>query len=359
MDGFKGHEIARMTMSGGNDAWKRFYDQHEVNKKVGRRFETASTKERYVGVVGEEWKERLACKVEGRTYVPGERKADTATNTLKTTSSSPSAAPSSIPTQSPQSARKAANEAYFARMGAANAQRPDSLPPSQGGKYAGFGGGMPVEEATGAGASARGSRSGAAGGGGIPALDDFQQDPVAALTKGFGWFTSTIGKGARQVHEGWVQPAAKTIASSDFAAQARAAAQQGFQNFQTGARSAGSQFNRFVEGGAGAAGGEAGMYSPSAHEQTQAQTQSQSQSQARSQAISSPSTARRRNDQPPPENQDFWDDFASAAEQRRNILGAQSVGLANANASASPAGKARTSTDGGAGASSTTVGGGG
>lgn len=33
------------------------------------------------------------------------------------------------------------NESFFARLGQANASRPDNLPPSQGGKYQGFGGG--------------------------------------------------------------------------------------------------------------------------------------------------------------------------------------------------------------------------
>ena len=33
---------------------------------------------------------------------------------------------------------KTENEAYFADLGAKNDQRPDHLPPSQGGKYGGF-----------------------------------------------------------------------------------------------------------------------------------------------------------------------------------------------------------------------------
>lgn len=37
-------------------------------------------------------------------------------------------------------------------------------------------------------------------------MDEFQKDPVAALTKGFGWFTTTVGKGAKTVNDGWIQP---------------------------------------------------------------------------------------------------------------------------------------------------------
>ncbi|KAI5300543.1 Zn finger-containing GTPase- Activating Protein for ARF [Ascosphaera pollenicola] len=278
MDGFKVHEVARMEQSNGNDAWKAFFDAHEINKMEGRTFEESTIQERYSGLVGEEWKERLSAKVEGREYVPPskeemQKKKAVAAATTSTTSaaaamgtSSRSATPShnlrstapSSRTGSPHVSsnrlgsrsndsfgnmpvtRKQANEEYFARMGAANAQRPDGVAPAQGGKYSGFGGGVPVE-----GKHHRSDK----GGIGLPGFENLQQDPLATLSKGFGWFTSTIGKSAKQVHEGYLQPAAKTIASSDFAAQARTVAQHGFQNIQTGARGAATHLNRFVEGG--------------------------------------------------------------------------------------------------------------
>ena len=46
---------------------------------------------------------------------------------------------------------------------------------------------------------------------GLPGLDDLQKDPVAALSKGFGWFTTTVGKTAKSVNEGWVQPTAAKV----------------------------------------------------------------------------------------------------------------------------------------------------
>lgn len=98
--------------------------------------------------------------------------------------------------------KKEQNEAYFAKMGGVNASRSEGLPPSEGGKYTGFGGGMPVDSSS--------SRSGG-GAGGIPGFDDFQSDPVAALTKGFGWFTTTVGRSAKTVNDTYIQPAAKTV----------------------------------------------------------------------------------------------------------------------------------------------------
>jgi hypothetical protein len=45
----------------------------------------------------------------------------------------------------------------------------------------------------------------------LPGLEDLQRDPVAALTKGFGWFTTTVGKTAKSVNEGYIQPTAAKV----------------------------------------------------------------------------------------------------------------------------------------------------
>src|SRR5205085_1249107 len=91
--------------------------------------------------------------------------------------------------------RKTQNETYFAKLGQANADRRDDMPPSQGGKYMGFGsdpappqGRRDAEEAK------------------MPGFDELQKNPMEALTKGFGWFTSTVGKGAKAVEESYVRP---------------------------------------------------------------------------------------------------------------------------------------------------------
>jgi hypothetical protein len=82
--------------------------------------------------------------------------------------------------------RKVQNEAFFAKMGAENASRPDDLPPSEGGKVAGFGSDWQPPPAA--------SRS-QLGGSVIPGAEEFQKDPIAALTKGFGWFGGVVQKG--------------------------------------------------------------------------------------------------------------------------------------------------------------------
>ncbi|KAI9050647.1 hypothetical protein LZ554_005804 [Drepanopeziza brunnea f. sp. 'monogermtubi'] len=269
MDAFKAVEIERMRL-GGNAVWREFFEKAEGNEMAGITWDDATIAERYSGEVGEEYKERLSAKVEGREYVPGAKPPP---------SSIPPAGSTTSRSQTPVGARASSpsgvaggkvkvDDKYFAGLGAANASRSTDLPPSQGGKYAGFGSTPIVNES----AEAK-----------LPGLDDLQRDPVAALTKGFGWFTTTVGKTAKTVNEGYIQPTAMKVAESDLAAQARIAAANVAKGASVGAKNAADGFNRFVEGN-GAGGGSGGSY--------------------RSVPIDE-------------SKKDFWDSFADAGVQRQ------------------------------------------
>lgn len=207
MDSFKVTEVQRMTQ-GGNKPWKDFFDAHSSNKIQGRTFDECTIQERYDSEAGEEYKERLSAKVEGKEYVPGTKSSGLAARAKPEPSSgsrsqtplgrsAASPARTSSPMRSIGSSQKEQNEAYFARMGNANATRPDDLPPSQGGKFAGFGSEpMPT----------RSSGSGA-----VPGIDEFQKDPVAALAKGFGWLSSTVGKQANAGYNGFIKPSVQKV----------------------------------------------------------------------------------------------------------------------------------------------------
>ena len=206
MDAFKHHETLRMQ-HGGNKAWQDFYNQNS-----GVTFEESTIKERYDNEVGEEWKERLTAKIEGKEFdkvaFTSERAAILQTQAGR--SQTPVGGPKKIaagisggprcrsesPAPSLPYAQKVKNEAYFAKMGQANATRSADLPPNQGGKYAGFGSAGPELE--------KQER-------GIPSADEFQKDPVAALTKGFGWVGAALGKRAKVVNESYIQPTAKNV----------------------------------------------------------------------------------------------------------------------------------------------------
>jgi ADP-ribosylation factor GTPase-activating protein 1 len=171
---------------------------------IRNRWDDATIAERYSGEVGDEWKERLSAKVEGREYVPGAKPAATSMNIGSGTPVSATSR-SHTPiaggrTDSPVrglGGKAKVDDRYFAGLGAANASRSADLPPSQGGKYAGFGSAPFQPEGT--------SETK------LPGFDDLQKDPVAALTKGFGWFTSTVGKTAKSVNEGYIQPTAAKV----------------------------------------------------------------------------------------------------------------------------------------------------
>ena len=215
MDSFKVSEVERMS-KGGNKPWKDFFDAHESNKLEGRTFEDCTIQERYDSDAGEEWKERLTAKVEGKEYVPGTtssgmaKRAKPEMGGMNGAAGSRSQTPlgraaasplrSSSPMAGGNASQKSQNESYFARMGAENAHRPDGLAPAQGGKYAGFG------------SDPTPARSQA--GGPAPNLDEFQKDPVAALTKGFGWLSSSVTKQASAGYSGWVKPNVQKVSNT-------------------------------------------------------------------------------------------------------------------------------------------------
>lgn len=200
MDAFKQAEIERMRL-GGNDNWRAFFENHADTKMRGITWDDATIAERYSGEVGEEYKERLSANVEGREYVPGEKKpapqAQQDTSSSSATAGVPLSGTSSRTASPKPGTTIKVDDKYFAKLGAANASRPDNLPPSQGGKYQGFGNTVsssePKNEA------------------GLPGLDELQKDPVAALSKGFGWFTKTVTQTAKTVNEGYIQPTAKQV----------------------------------------------------------------------------------------------------------------------------------------------------
>ena len=243
MDALKPNELALMA-AGGNKPWRDFFDAHVSNTSTGTTFENCTIAERYDSPAAEEWRGRLQAKVDGREYVPGAPKpkqpkratvedaVDTPSGSGRNTPLGAAARMTSPPQRTASPSQKARNEEYFARMGNANASRAEGLPPNQGGKYAGFGSG-------GAPSSSQQNGNGFA--------DDLQKDPVAALTKGFGWLSSTVTRQAAQVNKAYIQPSVKSIADGEFAAQARQTALNLGSTVQQGTKGLGDQFSKFVD----------------------------------------------------------------------------------------------------------------
>jgi ADP-ribosylation factor GTPase-activating protein 1 len=322
MDAFKPPELARMA-AGGNAAWRAFWETHEATTLAGVGWDDCTIRERYDGEAGEEYKARLAAKVEGREYVPGEEKVAAAPKPAPAKRAVPGGSAPGSRAGTPAAGGKGAaalraparanspalgttslgrvgsnasggppkgqNEAYFARLGAENAGRPEDLPPNQGGRFTGFGSDpFPQREAGGA--------------AGIPGADEFQKDPIAALSKGFGWFGGMVTRGVGEVSQkvGLFTNLHATllthhgqIASADLQTHARVLTQTVSTTIQTGSkavsttlqtgsRAATDTFARFVEGEPGGAQRGIGPGAPAVD----------------------------------PERKDFWDDFAAAGESR-------------------------------------------
>lgn len=312
MDAFKGGELARMA-AGGNKPFQDFFNTHASNTKDGRTFEASSIAERYDSEAGDEWKERLSCKVEGREFDKSNlpkrvAKKDNAgastgggplsgsaagsrsqTPLSKTRSNDIGSARSNSPAlgTNAMSSQKSRNEAYFAKMGAENANRPEGVAPNQGGKYGGFGSEpdhWKKDEDPGA----------------MPELSDFQKDPVAALTKGFGWLGASVSKAGKTGYEGWVKPGMQKLAEADLATTAQRTAGTTFQTLQSGVANAGTTFNRFVEGDS----------SSSNTTRRAVEPEKKDFWDSFGDAPKGPSN----------DKKDFWDEFSSVGEQRMNTV---------------------------------------
>jgi len=107
--------------------------------------------------------------------------------------------------------QKTANEAYFTSLGSLNSSRPDDLPPSLGGRYQGFGN-TPDPPAS----SEHGLTSRAA-----PTLSELQDNPMAALSKGWSFFSTAVVGASRAVSENVIQPGVERVTDPTFQASMR------------------------------------------------------------------------------------------------------------------------------------------
>lgn len=212
MDLFKPEEVLRME-KGGNDNCRAYFEENGVDC-------TLPHKAKYDNHVAEDYKQYLACLVEGREFVPVDRTQERAAP-ANANGYAPSNNSGNGPKQTPISVDKARKEAYFEQVQQKNLQRPEHLPPSQGGKYTGFGN-MPAANRL-------------AGGGAGFSVNALQEDPLGALTKGWSLFLSTVAKSVNEVHESVLKPGLNQLQESEFGGETkRAMAQFGQKMQQTG-----------------------------------------------------------------------------------------------------------------------------
>lgn len=227
MDQFKPEELIRME-KGGNQPFNEYMTSHGIDLKLPQRI-------KYDNPIANDYKEKLNCEVEGKHFVepdhpdfdPSSLNASNDTiSHIKSSSSNNSR--TSIPlenrrsvTPKPSATQKEKNEAYFADLGKANQSKPDHLPPSQGGKYQGFGS-SPVNPTV---------QNQQAGGSTIT-LENLQNDPMGTLSRGWGLFSSAITKSIGDVNESVIKPGVQQWQSGEISEETKRAATQFGQKFQ-------------------------------------------------------------------------------------------------------------------------------
>ncbi|CAG8593936.1 10061_t:CDS:2 [Ambispora gerdemannii] len=202
MDKWFDDQIKKMKL-GGNTEWRDFYESSpEYSPNM-------TLKEKYHSSFATQYREKLTAKCEGKKWTPS------------LTSTSRSATPNHINSNSAGgglSSTKLQNEVYFESLGRTNDDRPDYLPPSQGGKYTGFGNPAFANQNTDNSSSA------------VPDLDELINDPVSALTKGLNFLGYQVVEGAKlaaqgaetlgqTVNERVIRPTADKVRDPEFSSQ--------------------------------------------------------------------------------------------------------------------------------------------
>lgn len=226
MDQFKPEEVKSMEI-GGNEKARLFFEENGVTKAV-------SIQNKYASTVAEDYREKLAAEVAGEPWTRRDRPAvipqgespavahggrvagakepaRTPSQSASSRSSTPRSAP---PTGHSSHHTKAKNAQYFESLGQENANRPEDLHPSQGGKYTGFG------------SSSNSSTA-----------NSTQNTSQSSSSSGWGWFSSaltqTVADTSRfvtqtvsETTENYIRPGMRNFAESDLGSNTRKAFEQ-------------------------------------------------------------------------------------------------------------------------------------
>ncbi|KAJ1954599.1 Zn finger-containing GTPase- Activating Protein for ARF [Linderina pennispora] len=238
MDKWTADQLKRMELGGNVKALAFFRTQPDYKDGM-------AIKDKYNSRFAELWRQKLTAECEGKVWtapppgavpspqirsntsspMPRSNSAMGARRNLSGVSPNPNLnsafgnSPASSGRQTPDlggtMGQKKRNEDYFASLGAANESRREDLPPSQGGKYGGFGSSSFTPS------SARSTSQSAGIGSFNP--QDIVNDPSAALNKGWSLLSmgaqtalSTLGTVAGAINENYVKPAAERIQDPNF-----------------------------------------------------------------------------------------------------------------------------------------------
>ncbi|KAG9317351.1 ArfGap-domain-containing protein [Chiua virens] len=226
MDTWQEDQLKRMQL-GGNAPFKEFMRSYTPSDQGGYS-EGMDTHALYHCWAASQYREKLDHTLAGKPWVPSTPSHITTTplparpssaqglrKSRASARSPPSSHPpsSTHPSDSPHVVKKSANDAYFTSLGQANALRPTDLPPSQGGRYQGFGNTPSPPQSQHPSFTLTSAAA--------PSLTDFQDNPAAALTKGWSLFSAALAGASRVVNENVIQPGMERVMDPNLHASVR------------------------------------------------------------------------------------------------------------------------------------------
>ncbi|SCU94168.1 LADA_0G06986g1_1 [Lachancea dasiensis] len=244
MDQFKPEELERME-KGGNEPFNTYLEAHGVSA-------TLPQNAKYNNPFAADYKDKLTAEIDGTEWKEPEH-PDFDPDTLKG-SSVPATVSSLEPSPKPRGSGEAnslqsqggplqtsdlqreKNEAYFAELGKKNSTKSETLPPSQGGKYQGFGS-TPVNQQN---KDLDGSMA-------TLSLNNLQRDPLGTFTKGWNIFSSAVSKHVEDVNDTMIKPGVQQMQERDLSEEARRAAAQFGQKFHETSNYGFQAFSNFTK----------------------------------------------------------------------------------------------------------------
>ncbi|KAJ3797958.1 ArfGap-domain-containing protein [Lentinula aff. detonsa] len=243
MDTWQDEQVRRMQL-GGNAPFREFLKFYTPIEQGGYS-DTLSSYDTYHCWAATQYREKLDAMLAGKDWAPSPPPEGTAANSSRTPerpssaqglrksratsramtgsslrSSSGASSPASMRgigsnagtpdlSRAGSSDQKTENETYFTSLGQLNASRPLDLPPSQGGRYTGFGS-TPAPSAGSSNVS-YGLSSRAA-----PSLQDLQENPLGALSKGWSLFSSAVVGASKTINDSVIQPGMERVTDPEF-----------------------------------------------------------------------------------------------------------------------------------------------
>ncbi|KAK0190648.1 ArfGap-domain-containing protein [Armillaria mellea] len=187
MDTWQDDQLSRMQL-GGNARFREFMRGYRPVEQGGYS-DALGVHDTYHCWAASQYRQKLDYELLDKEWAPSPP-PEPASPALRKSRRGASSSPA--PSDPPAVPQKEANELYFNSLGQANASRPDHLPPSQGGRYQGFGSTPQSVSST-----------------------TLQDNPMATLSKGWSFLSAAVVGASKVVNESVIQPGMEKVSDPE------------------------------------------------------------------------------------------------------------------------------------------------